>query len=149
MTGGDVTPLAAPGDPPPAPGHHPDTERLLATWLAHHVGLDVYATGEIPPDEHTLAPFLSVARLGGTGTLGAVGIDKDIDHEVIAWTPDRATLWPLVRRVEAAMAELAANGLDEYVDDVTESFAFGLDDYPNKDLRRALATYTLTVRPSS
>jgi len=137
---------------PDAPGSWPDVERLVARWLTQRVGLsvwgvtnelDVYRSGEIGTGEQDKVPFLSVERVGGTGR----DVDRDVDVELGVWTSDRASLWPLVQRVEVAMRALAANGPGEYVDDVTETFTFAYDPYPNQSVRRAIATYTLTVRP--
>ena len=137
---------------PDHPGSWPDVERLVARWLTQRVGLsvwgvtnelDVYRSGEIGTGEQDKVPFLSVERVGGIGR----DVDRDVDVEVGVWTADRASLWPLVQRVEVAMRALAANGSGEYVDDVAETFTFARDPYPNQSVRRAIATYTLTVRP--
>ena len=138
---------------PDASGSWPDVELLGVRWLEAHVStttidgqdreVSTWRAGEIGPNEEKLVPFLSVERVGGTGT----DIDRDVDLEIGAWAPDRTSLWPLVQRVEVAMRALAANGSTQYVDDVAEAFAFALDPYPNQSVRRAIATYTLTVRP--
>jgi hypothetical protein len=150
----DLVLLAAPGalPEPNSSGSWPDVERLVARWLTATIGLstyghehnlDVYRGGEVGDDEQGRVPFLTVERTGGVGR----AIDKDVDIEIGVWTPDRATLWPLVQRVETALEALAASGDGEYVDDVTEAFGFAYDPYPNQSVRRAIATYTLTVRP--
>ncbi|MCR1983518.1 hypothetical protein NSA53_14880 [Cellulosimicrobium cellulans] len=138
---------------PDASGSWPDAEKLGVRWLETHVPttdvagqtreVSTWRAGEIGPNEEQLVPFLSVERVGGIGR----DIDRDVDLEIGAWAPDRASLWPLVQRIEVAMRALAANGSEQYVDDVAETFAFALDPYPNQSVRRAIATYTLTVRP--
>lgn len=116
----------------------PDVERTVVAWLGT-LGRPVYTeTGPTTPTE-----YLTVERVGGTGTR----IDRDVDVEISVIAGTRSDLWALVAQVEARVRALAASGDDTYVDDVAETFAFAIDPYPNTTVRRATATYTLTVRP--
>lgn len=116
----------------------PDIERAVVAWLGT-LGRPVYTeTGPTTPAE-----YLTVERVGGTGTR----IDRDVDVEISVIAATRPALWDLVADVEARIRALAATGDGMYVDDVVEAFAFSIDPYPNTSVRRATATYTLTVRP--
>ena len=116
----------------------PNVEEAVVAWLGA-LGRPVYTeTGPSTPAE-----YLVVERVGGAGT----AIDQDVDVEVSVIAPTRAAMWALVSQVEARMEALAANGTDTYVDDVALTFGFKVDPYPNVTVRRATATFTVTVRP--
>ena len=132
----------------------PNVERVAIAWLGAFFeprapGVSIYSEIAQGDDATKRGDHLTVERVGG----GSVWISKDVDVEVAVHASQRARMWDLVAVVEAAMYYLAANGdpLGDppfYVDDVTESFGFRYDPHPNQSLRRAIATYTLTVRPT-
>lgn len=116
-------------------------ERLVLAWLQARADATGYT--EVPTD--AALPRFTIEQSGGRGS---GWIDKAVDVEVKAIAETRAQMWALAGRLDSAMRDLASNGNGEgYVDDVEETFAFTPDPHPNSDLRRAIATYTLTVRP--
>lgn len=120
-----------------------NVERLVVAWLRQRTGLTVYT--ETGTDADQQLPYLRVERVGGVGQ----GLDKQIEIEVEARAADRAGMWAAAGTVETAMHALAANGHPGgYVDDVTEIFAFASDPHPDRATRRAVATYTLVLRPA-
>lgn len=130
----------------------PNAERQVIAWLTQHTGHTVYS--KLPNNFGENLPVVQVTRSGGTPgadtITGAatIGNDRTIDVEVIVFERTRGALWAAVQKVETAMGGLAANGSPEwYVDDVTEIFAFAVDNYENETKERAAATYGVTVRP--
>lgn len=124
----------------------PNVERATIAWLRAWLP-DMWVVSELPANDPP-RECVTVERVGG----GSGGISKDVDVEIAVHAADRARMWDLVGAVEGAMHALAANGDPRgdppfYVDDVDETFAFRNDPHPNQTVRRALATYTLTVRP--
>jgi len=116
-----------------------NVERAVVAWLASASGLPVFTeTGPEAP-----VPRVRVQRTGGAEN----GLDRDVDVEVTVYAASRAGLWSACAAVETAMASLAANGTP-YVDDVTTAFAFAADGDAARPARTALATFTLTVRPT-
>lgn len=121
----------------------PNAEKHVRTWLADHTGRPVYT--ETPARLAQALPAYQVTRVGGadTPTLG-----KSIHIEVDTIAADRGSLWEAAGHAQGAMEDLAANGTAEwYVDEVTEIFSPAIAPYENPNLRRATATYALTVRP--
>jgi len=116
-----------------------NVERVVVTWLAESTNLPVFTeTGPEAP-----VPRVRVERVGGAGA----GLDRDVDIEVTVYAASRAELWAACAAVDTAMADLAANGAP-YVDDVTTAFGFAADGDEARPARNALATFTLTVRPT-
>lgn len=130
----------------------PNAERHVIRWLNTHTELTVYSL--LPNNFGDHLPAAQVTRMGGTPgsdtETGArkVGNDRTIDIEITVHTRTRGELWSAAQQVETAMGGLAANGDAEwYVDDVSEVFAFAVDNYENETKQRATATYGLMVRP--
>lgn len=130
----------------------PNAERHVIAWLNRYTGHTIYST--LPNTFGDHLPAVQVTRTGGTPGVDnitaapTVGNDRTIDIELVVFTRTRGELWPAVQKVETAMGGLAANGDGQwYVDDVTEVFAFAVDNYENETKQRAAATYGLTVRP--
>lgn len=117
----------------------PNVEKATVAWLAGRTALPVYTETDPAP---LPVEYLVVERVGGTG----YGIEKDVDVEVTVTAATRSRMWVLAAAVETAMAALAANG-DPYIDDVREAFGFAVEPSESVAVRRATATFTLTVRP--
>lgn len=133
----------------------PNVERELRFWVGAHVpvGLSLILTETTVDLDRLLAEHGEEAR-GRYVTLERAGgrsdgpLDKLVAVEVAVHAADRGDMWELARDVESAMAALAANGTPGmYVDEVEETFSFASDPPPDQSRRRAIATYTLTVRP--
>lgn len=122
----------------------PNVERAVIGYLRLAANVLVYS--ETPPSSLP-SRYLVVTRVGGRG---GVLTDRTVDVEVLACTHgSRSDLWDLVADVESAMYALAAHAADGvYVDDVAETFGFADDPIDDQDVRRAVATFTLTVRPN-
>lgn len=124
-----------------------NVERLVVQWLRSRTTATVYT--------ETGSDLDAVARAGGAILVQRSGgstavISKDIDVELWVYAGTRAEMWALVARVESVMFDLAADATDEgYVDDVVEAFGFSQEPYSNQAVRRATATYQLTVRPKA
>jgi len=121
-----------------------DPERLVISWLKAGTGLAaVWGGGRVPTG--TKPQYVTVERVGGSGT----DIDREVDIETTVYADDTADMWELAAAVEDGMRALAANGPDggRYVDEVAETFSFRFDPFQNQSVRRATATWTLTVRP--
>ena len=122
---------------------YPNLERAVVAWLKAETGLTVYT--ETPPDLAAHVPCYRVARAGGGDQLE---LGKEVQIEVAAYGRNRADLWNAAAAAETAMDYLAANGAPGfYVDDVRETFGFAAEPYENDGVRKATATYGLTVRP--
>jgi len=92
-------------------------------------------------------PAYQIERVGGSDD---IEIGKAIQVEVNSLAATRPAMWDAAADVETAMALLAANGTDAwYVDDVTETFSAAVAPHPNDGVRRATATYALTIRPTT
>ncbi len=124
----------------------PNVERAAVAWLRSRVdGAPVFT--ELPQN-HPPGEFVTVERTGGASRW----IQKDVDVEVAVHAGSRARMWELAGLVESAMWALDASGDPHgdppfYIDEVDNRFVFGSDPHPNVALRRAMATFTLTVRP--
>lgn len=118
----------------------PNVERAVKNYLDAALTVPVYTrTGSTPPDE-----YVTLERSGG----GGQWIDKTVDLEVAVIAGDRDRLWDLVADVEGLMWALGASEADGvYVDDVEVAFGFAFDPPLDQDVRRASATFALTVRP--
>lgn len=117
-----------------------NVEKAVKAYLGGLINVAVWTeTGSDPGGE-----YITVERVGGN----TEWISKHIDVEVTVTAATRARMWELAGDVESAMWSLAAHGGGGvYFDDVTEAFGFAFDPPDNQDVRRAIATYTLTVRP--
>lgn len=120
-----------------------NVERLVRAWLLPRVApVDDVLTETRTDVSGTL---VVLERTGGSGRW----IERDVDVELTAVAAARGALWSLVARCERAMFNLAGNGNEHgFVDDVVETFGFAaIPPPPNGDVRRATATYSLTLRP--
>lgn len=122
-----------------------NVERLVVGWLKERTDATVYTeTGEDLAAVAAATGAIVVQRAGGSGDL----IDRDVDIELNAIAGSRPAMWDLAGDVETAMADLATDATEEgYVDDVALSFGWADDPHDNPAVRRATATYRLTVRP--
>lgn len=121
----------------------PNVEKQLAAWLAAATGHPVFTETDSSLTNHL--PAYKIARVGGAD---AVELGKAIQVEVESLASTRPAMWDAVAAVETAMAGLAANGTpDWYVDDVTETFSAAVQETSNDGVRKASATYALTLRP--
>lgn len=122
----------------------PNVERLVVAWLRERITAKVYTE----TSDSLTGPALVVERAGGSDE---PLIGKRIMVEVASvggGTKPRAQMWELVGKVESAMAELEANGTaDWYVDEVEETFSAAPEPTGNAEVRRARATYALSIRP--
>lgn len=119
----------------------PNVERLLVSWLRDRITVKVFTE----TDDKLTGPALIVERAGGSDE---PLIGKRILVEVASVGATRAQMWELVGKVEAAMMSLNANGTVEwYVDEVEETFSAAPELTGNAGVRRARATYALTIRP--
>lgn len=123
----------------------PNVERQLIAWLTAQTGRPVFA--ETPETLTDHLPAYQIERIGGSD---AIEIGKAIQVEVNSLAATRPKMWDAVADVETAMNLLAANGTQEwYVDDVSETFSAAVAPHPNDGVRRATATYSLTIRPTA
>lgn len=122
-----------------------NVERIVLQHLKASTTAEVYTETSTDLDQVAQATgAILVERAGGRGR----GIEKDVDVMVAVHAATRADLWDLAAEVETAMAGLEAEATaDGYVDTVEEAFSFDVEPYSNSRVRRASATYTLTVRP--
>lgn len=120
----------------------PDAQRIAQVWLTDHVlGVDVWREA----DDGAPAPRVIVEHTGGTSD----GLSREVDIEITAVATTVDELRSLTARVNAAMWALAADGnAHGYVDEVRETFGF-TDDQKNSTERRAIATFTVVVRPQA
>lgn len=123
------------------PGTWPDSERTVAAWLDAGVTADVVT--ELDPAGWT-PPVVLVERTpgGSTGT----GIDHTPLIDITVYAATRAALWPLVQQIETRMHALPGDGT-VMVDDIDQRTEFGVVPYGNDQIRRAVGSYELTVRP--
>lgn len=121
----------------------PNVERFVRAWLVAQTGRDVYT--ETPGTFGTGLPAYQITRVGGSD---AGAHEKEITVEVDTIAARRGEMWDAAADAQTAMDNLRANGTaDFYVDDVREVFAPAVAEYENPELRRATATYALTIRP--
>lgn len=125
------------------PVRWPNVERHLVAWLADATGRPVFTETRPTLGDHL--PAYQVERVGGSDL---VELGKEIHVEVTSIAGARGEMWDAVALVETAMSGLAANGTDHwYVDDVREAFAAAVEPSNDGGVRRASATYALTLRP--
>lgn len=123
----------------------PNVEKQLIAWLKAATGRPVFT--ETNTDLETHLPAYQIERVGGSDEFE---IGKTIQMEVSSLAATRPAMWDAVADVETAMQQLAANGTAAwYVDNVTETFSAAVAPHPNSRIRRATATYALTIRPTS
>lgn len=120
-----------------------NVEKLLRLWLAAETGRAVYTE-----TDGTLAanlPAYQITRVGGSG---GIDFSKSVSVEVDSIAATRGDMWDTAAAAQTAMHKLAANGTaDWYVDTVEETFSPAIEPYENTGVRRATATYALTIRP--
>lgn len=118
----------------------PNVEKALLAYLNEALDVVVYTNtgGSLP------GRYVTVERSGG----GGQWIDKTIDIALAVHAQSRGAMWDLVADVESVMWSLAAHAAaGVYVDDVEMPFGFAFDPPADQNVRRASATFTLTVRP--
>lgn len=121
----------------------PNVESLTRLWLEEKTSLNVFT--ETATNMAVYLPVCLVARVGGSE---GQEIDKVFTVEVVVIAGKRGAVWDGVSQVEVAMRALKANGTDAwYVDEVVETFGFAMEPSDNESVRRATATYQLTIRP--
>lgn len=120
-----------------------NVEKFLRLWLAERTGRPVYTetdgtlTGNLPAYQ--------ITRVGGSG---GIDFSKTVAIEIDSIAATRGAMWDTAADAQTAMHELAANGTaDWYVDTVEETFSPAVEPYENTGVRRATATYALTIRP--
>lgn len=123
----------------------PNVERQVVAWLIAQTGRPVFT--ETPETLAAHLPAYQIERIGGSDEFE---IGKAIQVEVNSLAATRPAMWDAVADVETAMALLASNGTEDwYVDDVSETFSAAVAPHPNDGVRRATATYSLTIRPTA
>lgn len=129
--------------PSPAGRRWPNAEKHVRAWLIAQTGRAVYTETS---DGLTGDPVVyQITRVGGGDNRA---IDKRVHIEVDTIAAKRGDMWDAAADAQTAMDNLAANGFEDfYVDDVEETFAPAIEPYENANLRRATATYALTIRP--
>lgn len=118
----------------------PNVERALVAYFKAELSDPTYTNpgGTMP------GRYITVERSGGSSQW----IDKAVDVSVAVHAATRGEMWDLAADVESAMWSLgahAAGGI--YIDSVEERFGFAFDPPADQNVRRASATFTLTVRP--
>jgi hypothetical protein len=120
-----------------------NVEKFLRLWLAAETGRAVYTE-----TDGTLAgnlPAYQITRVGGSD---GADFSKSVSIEIDSIAATRGAMWDAAAAVQTAMRKLAANGTaDWYVDTVEETFSPAIEPYENQGVRRATATYALTIRP--
>lgn len=137
-------------------GVFPDTESVIVAWLEQWLltrwpdeKVRVYT--ELPEgwadaqrNESERLPAILVERIpGGAGT--AQEYENGSQVQVTVFTASRAVLWPLVQQVEVGMVAIRGRTAPT-IDEIWSSQHFGDVPYANKKIRRAVATYDMTVR---
>lgn len=121
----------------------PNAEKFVRAWIMAHTGRMVYT--ETPGKLEGDPPVYQVTRVGGSDRSQH---DKRVNIEVDSIAVSRGAMWDAAAAVQTAMDSLAANGDEQwYVDDVEEIFAPAVEPYENSTVKRATATYALTLRP--
>lgn len=78
------------------------------------------------------------------------GLNREVDIELTAVASSLDALRSLTSDLTSAMWALAGSGTAAgYVDEVREEFGFGDEPSPNRGVRRAIATFSVVVRPSA
>lgn len=129
-----------------------NVERLTVTWLRSRLPSTVTVLTQTDDNLAALAAAGGVVRVERAGGVPGSELDRDRDVELGVYAASRAALWALVQDVEQAMGALAGEAPDDgagpaYVDDVSETFGFAKEPYPNPAVAYAVATFTLTIRP--
>lgn len=122
----------------------PNAERAVVAWLKPRLVATVFSE-----TSKTMPPLYAVVERTGGGD--GILIDKKIDVAIAVVAPTRGAMWDLAADVESAMWALSANATADgvYVDEVECPFGFAWDPPASQEIRRATATFTLTVRPSA
>ena len=123
----------------------PNVEKQVIAWLKAATGRPVFTETNTDLENHL--PAYQIERVGGSDSFE---IGKTIQVEINSLAATRPAMWDAVAAVETAMQQLASNGTAAwYVDDVEETFSAAVAPHPNSGIRRATATYSLTIRPTS
>jgi hypothetical protein len=122
-------------------GTPPNIELLVIRWLKQEVPTTWVIRDEVP-DSWNPEGLVTVVveRTPGSGSVGEVDTDADIDLTVYA--PDLLILGAAIQVVEMAMRQTPASLFDEVRYDGT----FGRVPYANEKVRRAVGTYGITAR---
>lgn len=120
-----------------------NVEKFLRLWLAQETGKVVYT--ETDGSLSGALPAYQITRVGGSD---GADFSKSVSVEVDSIAATRGAMWDTAADAQTAMHKLAANGTaDWYVDTVEEMFSPAVEPYENTGVRRATATYALTIRP--
>ncbi|MGQ4514220.1 hypothetical protein [Streptomyces sp. DW26H14] len=128
----------------PAPPPWPDVEQLLGEWLRSRPALaGVRVANEVPADLTGALPLLVVRIVPGGGD-DHVTDSAAVDVETFA--ADRSGMWSLAELARRQL--LAAGGVagDPRIDTVDTAARPGEVPYGNPEVRRAIATFTVTCR---
>ena len=120
-------------------------ERQAKAWLQAGTGNPVYT--ETGPGLEDVVPAYKLEVVGGSQNPRAE--ERTVLVEVGSFDVARAKALDAARAADRCMCSLAQNGTEEwYVDDVVVQFVPAIEPYENNELRRATATYALTIRPT-
>ncbi|MCX4661500.1 hypothetical protein [Streptomyces uncialis] len=127
---------------PERPPDWPDIELVVMQGLRPLLP-GVRIADEVPPRVETLLPVVTVQAAPGGGydrITGTAALD------VSAMAATRGAMWTLARRVRAALHTLPGTGPGGHrIDTVTGDWPVEIP-YGNPGLRRAIATYAVTLR---
>lgn len=127
---------------PSVRGEFPNVEASLVGYLAATTGLPVYT--ETVTNLQDVVPLILVSQIPGTG---GTDYEQVVTFDVDAFGANRSSMWDTASKVAKAMRQLTAGAARlAYIDAVVETSAFGYIPYGNVAVRRAAATYDLTVR---
>lgn len=135
-------------------GVFPNTERLVIAWLRAwfaRTGNAIDVWSEFPEgweddDVETPLPAVLVERIPGARSRdNSAEFEGSSTLDVTVWASTRPDLWPIVQQIEVAMIALR-NSTTPAIDEVTIPQGFGVVEYSNPHVRRAVASFELTAR---
>ncbi|MGW4728092.1 tail completion protein gp17 [Streptomyces shenzhenensis] len=120
----------------------PDMELAVIKGVRAQLG-GPRVTDEVPAGVEKLLPVVVVQVAGG----GDDRISDTVTVDVEAFAADRSAMWQLAERARAAVHALEASVAGGVVIDTVDTVQRPVEvPYGNPNLRRAVATYSLTTR---
>ncbi len=127
-------------------GSFPNYESYVIAWVEDLLGDTVHVYSEIPGDfdlEHL--PAVLVEQPPGGGGFTTQEYEDAATVDIAVFDATRAAVWGHVQRIKTALPDLPGWG-DVAIDEIRVSQRFGILEYGNPGMRRAVGSIDLVAR---